>query len=202
MAPDRGRNTDRDAGLFQPVDEEGAGGLAVLHGDPREPEIAEHCIHPENGELLALAVVGEDKGRCVGGVLDEPAYVGVELTIQADERRLRIVIAAQKETRGVVAKPVRRRKQDEEVIPGLSQEELAGQVEASVLEGAEILDVARILRECPVGLEEAAIALTTADREDEARLVVGEPAVDDHGPFATVLVEGKIDQDRTVAFAA
>src|SRR5262249_51983719 len=89
--------------------------------------------------------------------------------------------------------------EDEEVSPVLAKEELAGKVEASSLDVAQRIDVRRMRRQRTIGLQQLSVLAAPSGRNDSPLLVVGEPAVHDHGVVAAVVVEWKIDQNRPLA---
>ena len=120
--------------------------------------------------------------------------------------RLGLRVARQEQPRGRVSQPVRRREEDEEVIPLLGAEELERECEARRLEGAEIVDVlvetgAERRRIAPVRGERLPVALTQTEGVDAASLVDGEPRVHDDGSVALFLVEREVDEHRPFAFA-
>ena len=73
-------------------------------------------------------------------------------------------------------------------------EELLRQSEASLFDGAELVEVAGVGRERPVRLQPWRISVAPVGRQDPARVVVRQPAVDDDRGLRRLLVEREIDE--------
>ena len=167
---------------------------------PREPggraeaEPGEERVGAEDVRLGAVAVGGDDGDERLARVVDEPAELPVDLPQQPGERLVRAGVAGGERARRRAGEPARLREEQEEVVPGLAEEELAREVEAGLGEAAELVGVGRVDRTLRVGLEQPQVLRAPPDREDPPH-VRREPVVHDQAALAARVVEREVDDD-------